>query len=301
MTIKQAERFYEQDRKDYDIKKNKDFLNWLKDSIANGYYCYLKIDELQELIDYIVRWYEVRYPERELEYYDGFRQMGFDDIRSISNVMDIKQLLFRLPDKQLYLMKSGYRARAGGQKFIYENGKIVGSKPYISMRINRKNYREDEYTYDPYFLISAEYMTGKVLNNYELEKYLDIKKDLYLDELLDIFNKKYNDLLDLTELKRCIYNHSCDIELRKRILQLVALKLLYSRNTSPNRGYQRAQRFINEFNKKMNLTLSTTQIDEIIKKDYTNDEKWEPDFEDKEKEETSRIIKLARRMFNKYR
>ena len=65
------------------------------------------------------------------------------------------------------------------------------------------------------------------------------------------------------------------MELRHRILQLVALKLLYSRNTIPERGYERAKRFINEFNKKLDLTLSTEQIDEIINRDYTNGEKWE--------------------------
>jgi hypothetical protein len=31
MTIAQAERLYEQDKKEYEIEMNKDFLNWLKD------------------------------------------------------------------------------------------------------------------------------------------------------------------------------------------------------------------------------------------------------------------------------
>lgn len=65
------------------------------------------------------------------------------------------------------------------------------------------------------------------------------------------------------------------MELRHRILQSVALKLLYSRNTIPERGYERAKRFINEFNKKLGLELSTEQIDEIIHRDYTNGERWE--------------------------
>ncbi len=37
MTIAEAERFYKQDTKNYEIEKNIDFLNWLKISIANGY------------------------------------------------------------------------------------------------------------------------------------------------------------------------------------------------------------------------------------------------------------------------
>ena len=58
------------------------------------------------------------------------------------------------------------------------------------------------------------------------------------------------------------------MELRHRILQLVALKLLYSKNTFPERGYERAKRFINEFNKNLCLTLSTEEIDEIMYRDY---------------------------------
>ena len=66
MTIAQNERFYEQDPKKYDISKNKEFLNWLKESIKNGYHSFIDIECLQELIDNIVYWYETKYPEREL-------------------------------------------------------------------------------------------------------------------------------------------------------------------------------------------------------------------------------------------
>ena len=51
MTIAQAERFYGQDTKDYEIEKNKDFLIWLKTSIKDGYHCFIETEELQELID----------------------------------------------------------------------------------------------------------------------------------------------------------------------------------------------------------------------------------------------------------
>ena len=50
---------------------------------------------------------------------------------------------------------------------------------------------------------------------------------------------------------------------------------MYSKNTIPERGYERALRFINEFNKKMNLELSTEEIDEIMNRDYKNEVKEE--------------------------
>lgn len=322
MTIAQAERFYEQDTKDYEIEKNKDFLTWLKTSIKNGYHSFIKIEELQELIDNIVNWYEIKYPERELEYFEGTRHMNFQDIRRISNVMNIEQLLFRLPHNQLHLMESGYRAKGWGQRSIYENGKEVGWKVQIFMRINKKNEKECNpwYSEVSYFLLHADHMTGEVSRNYDLEDYIDNEENISLDELLSIFNKKYNDELDFTELKESVYDHNCDIELRHRVLQLVALKLLYSKNTIPERGYERAKRFIKEFNKKLSLTLSTEEIDEAFYRDYTNGEKWAPvletyidnsgkehsywtieDVAKKEqlREESKRIKRLTKIVFNK--
>ncbi len=275
MTIAQAKRFYKQDTKDYEIEKNKDFLKWLRNSIDDGYHCFIEIEELQQLIDDIVKWYEIKYPERELEYFEGTRYMNFQDIKSISNVMDIRQLLFRLSHNQLCLIECGYRATGWGLHPIYENGKEVGSEPQIFMRIDRKNEEECNPWLGNYFLLYANHMTGEVLTDYELKEYIVNKEKISLDELLSIFNKKYNDRLDFTELKESVYDHNCDMELRHKVLQLVALKLLYSSNTIPERGYERAKRFINEFNKKLGLTLSTEQIDEIIHRDYTNGERWE--------------------------
>ena len=277
MTIAEAERFYEKDTKDYEIEKNKDFLTWLKTSIKNGYHCFMKTEELQELIDSVVNWYEIKYPERELEYFEGTRHLGFQGIRRISDVMDIRQLLFRLPHNQLCLMECGYRAKGWGQHPIYENGKEIDLKVQIFMKINKKNKEECNPWYGgtTYFLLQADYMTGEVLNYYELEDYIDNEENISLDELLSVFNEKYSNELDFTELTESVYDHNCDMELRDRILQLVALKLLYSRNTIPERGYERAKRFINEFNKKLGLALSTEQIDEIIHRDYTNGERWE--------------------------
>ena len=324
MTVAQAERFYGQDTKDYEIEKNKDFLTWLKTSIKDGYHCFIKTEELQELIDSIVNWYEIKYPERELEYFEGTRHMAFQDIRRISDVMDIRQLLFRLPHNQLCLMECGYRAKGWGQYPIYENGKEIDLKVQIFMKINKKNKEECNpwYGETTYFLLHADYMTGEVSNYYELEDYIDNEENISLDELLSVFNEKYSNELDFTELTESVYDHHCDMELRDRILQLVALKLLYSRNTIPERGYERAKRFINEFNKKLGLELSTEQIDEIIHRDYTNGERWEhvlktyvdedgeehsywtvEDVAKKEqqKEESKGIKRLAKRMFNKNR
>ena len=258
MTIYETERFYEQDNKKYEIEKNKDFLNWYKDIISKGYHPFMKTNELQQLIDNIVNWYELKYPEKELEYFEGISHTKFKDIKSISNVMTLRQLLFRLSNKQNFLMECGYRAKGGKQY------------PYICIHISKKNINKNDFNEIPYYIIEANCINGKVLNAYELDEYLNSKKNFDLNKLLSRLNK-YSDKLDLTELKESIFDYKCDNELRNKVLQLAALKLLYSKNTIPNRRYERAKRFINEFNKNLSLTLSIEEIDEIIQ---INNKSW---------------------------
>ena len=128
MTIAEADRFYEQDQKEYDVKNNKALLCWLKEKKRYGYKSFMEIDDLQELIDNVVRWYELKYPERELQTKEGVIFTNFRDIQSLSDVMDSRQLLYRLPHKQICLLESGYRARGGG------------ANNTIFMSVKRKEY-----------------------------------------------------------------------------------------------------------------------------------------------------------------
>lgn len=278
MTIAQAQRFYEQDTKKYDISKNTELLTWLKEAIKNGYHSFIDIEYLQELIDNIVLWYEMKYPEREMEFYEGTIDIRFEDMKTLSKVMDIKQLMYRLPHKQLCLMECDYRSNGGGIRDVYnDKGEVVGQKTILFMSIDRKGVEYNPFSMcskSPDFLLRADTDSGKVNVDYNLKDYIDVD-NITLDELLVLFKEKYTEELGFTNLEECIYDHNCDVELRRRVLQLVALKLLYSNRTIPEKGYERAKRFINEFNKKMGLNLSTEEIDEAINRDYTNGERWE--------------------------
>lgn len=293
MTIAEAQRFYNQDQHLYELSKNKEFLSWLKGKINKGYHCFLEIDEMQTLINYLTNWYEIKYPERELEYYEGIRYTNFEDVKKISGSMDIKQLMYRLPRKQLSLIECCYRACGWGQQPIYEEDKIVGWKSHIFMKITRDDIYENDVWNEklPYFFVNADPKTGIVEVNSDLEEFTD-KKNITLDELYALFSSHYSEELDYKELRECLYDRNCDLTLRYKILQLVALSLLYSKNTTPERGYERAKRFINEFNKKMNLELSAEEIDEIINKDYKNEEKVLSATKDKAKS-------LVKSIFNK--
>ena len=266
MTIAEAKNFYIQDKKKYDIKNNKELLKWLKESINNGYHCVIDIDDLQKLIDNITIWYEIKYPERELKYYEGIRCLDFQNVLPLSKYMNTEQLLYRLSHKQLLLMECFYRAKSYYSHYCNQNNEEF----FINM-IGISIYKKGNFNsyYIPQFLLSAEETTGEVDIDLSLKDYINID-NINLEEVLEFFKTKYSDILDFKELEECIYDHNCDINLRNKILQLVALKLVYSSNTIPERGYIRAIRFIDEFNNKLNLNLSKDEIDEIMKKDYKN-------------------------------
>lgn len=263
MTIAQARKFYEQDQREYNLEENKEFLSWFKDKIKNDYYPFIEIEELQELINNITYWYEIKYPEREFEFEEGIKNLDFKSIAPLSKSMNIYQLMYRLSDDQLCLINGEYRSNCGGIRNIYNGGsKVVDQKAvlYIVIKQINNNYNANGINNN---LIICAYPNGEVIINDSLKKYVD-KERINLDELLSLFEEKYSHNLDFSVLKADVDDHNCDLELRKRILQLIALKLLYSQNTTPGRGYKRAKKFIDEFNKELNLNLSSEKIDNII-------------------------------------
>ena len=263
MTIAQARKFYEQDQREYNLEENKEFLSWFKDKIKNDYYPFIEIEELQELINNITYWYEIKYPEREFEFDEGIKNLDFKSITPLSKSMNIYQLMYRLSDDQLCLINGEYRSNCGGIRNIYNGGsKVVDQKAvlYIVIKQINNNYNANGINNN---LIICAYPNGEVIINDSLKKYVD-KERINLDELLSLFEEKYSHNLDSAVLKADVDDHNCDLELRKRILQLIALKLLYSQNTTPGRGYKRAKKFIDEFNKELNLNLSSEKIDNII-------------------------------------
>ena len=263
MTIAQARKFYEQDQREYNLEENKEFLSWFKDKIKNDYYPFIEIEELQELINNITYWYEIKYPECEFELDEGIKNLDFKSITPLSKSMNIYQLMYRLSDDQLCLINGEYRSNCGGIRNIYNGGsKVVDQKAvlYIVIKQINNNYNANGINNN---LIICAYPNGEVIINDSLKKYVD-KERINLDELLSLFEEKYSHNLDFSVLKADVDDHNCDLELRKRILQLIALKLLYSQNTTPGRGYKRAKKFIDEFNKELNLNLSSEKIDNII-------------------------------------
>lgn len=245
-----ADNFYKQDLKEYQIGDNKEFLILLRNMVTEGYNNIYKLEELQEIIDNIVIWYELKYPERELD--KGTRYLEFENIESIKYYMDFKQLMYRMSSKSIDLIKNRYRSNLWGQ---YPN---MGISFEIKGKKLDATVRSD---------FRTGYIVSKDLFNIGLEE-----ENITLEELLEKLEKIKTQDIDYSNLKRVINNHNYDNKLRKEILNLAALKLLYSRNTIPEKGYERAKNFITEFNAELpDLNLTMDYIDEIMNRNYNLD------------------------------
>lgn len=269
MTNSEMSKFYRQGFQNYDLDNYCDIDRYLEALEETGYDSYLSIRDLESLIDSIVIWYEIKYPEREFDFYAGRKQANFQSLRELSSLMNINQLFYRLTDKQLALISSNYRTSEDTRKLIFDGA--VNNEDII-IKVNRRP--EDNY-YGKFndFLIMAKASSGLVNVDYETERYIGNKK-ITLDDVLKIFKESYSDSLEFDDLESCVSNHAFDVFLRNEVFRIAALKLLYSRKTTPERGYERAKRFIGEFNKKLGLSLSSKEIDEIMKADYSSGKRY---------------------------
>lgn len=132
MKDEELKNFYNNDARFYDLNENKKFLYMFNHLIEDGYELFIGIDEMQDMIDRLVNWYEIKYPEREFDFYDGQMTSDFSKFKELSDVMDVRQLFFRLTDNQIKLIEGLYRSKFSKDFPIYDAGKLVGvSKKYI--------------------------------------------------------------------------------------------------------------------------------------------------------------------------
>ena len=266
MNIHEFKKIYKQDKKKYIITKNKKILCWIKNRRVNGYNLCIDVKDIQSLIDNLTSWYEIKYPDRVLN--ESLDISEIKDVVKLSENMSFKQLLYRLSYKQLDFIECVYRSHSGGQSIIQDsNGNYLGKENNIIIFLKQKNVENGvnigEKNNFPYIMVIANSITGKVKNINQLENIIG-NNNINIEQLWHLLIKKYYDKLDCTELFNCLRNHSYDIELRNKILQLVVLKLFYSKNTTPENGYKRALIFIEEFNENLGINLNSKEIDEII-------------------------------------
>ena len=269
MTIKEAYNFYDDDSKKYILQKNQNFLDWYNGLIKNGYTSFMNISELQDFINKITIWYEMKYPDLELQKEKYGVHPNYQNLKDLSKELTMEQLMFRLSHKENCLLSCFYRS--GGGTFRY-NSDIKKYVPeiYVSFR-SYDNINEKLLYYKNDYSFYLDGYNGKITSIYDLPIDLIIEDDMTIEQLFLLLSKsnKYN----LSKVRKCIKLHESDILIRNMMLQFVALKLLYSKNTTPEYGYERAKLCISEFNDYFNFNLSLDEIEYLFNKDYNIDSK----------------------------
>ena len=275
MTLEKETRLRKQDKKLYDLKKNKDFLKKHKEMLKNGYNPILSIDGMQYLIDYIVNWYEIKYPDIELNEYASYT--GYLDVEPIAKYLDIRQLLSRLGPLTACFMRCNYRG-VSGRRISFEDSS--GNISECTALVFDISYGQESH----YIYVNNE--TGLV--RYDEKVYWFYRTpDVYFEDLLNLSSQMYN----LSSVKRCLQLHNQDIELRDNLIKLAALKMVYSENTIPNLGIKRAKLFLKEMHDDLNMTYAPEFIPTI--KESNNDANLPTDGEAKQltKNDTRKITK----------
>lgn len=269
MTFAEEKRFYEQDEKKYEITKNKELLNWLKEKIKNGYCPCVQIEKAQDAIDFMVIWYEMKYPNRELEKQNGTIYYQFQNVASISKYMDLEQCLLRGSETLGRILLVPYRTGGSGVHFVkYKDKEIGKDSAFIFLKKKDKRVKIGD---SLYLHIDFNPYTGIIFDKIVEEK--ETEKSITIEEFFQYYKEKKPDLYDLTELEQCLFNHDCDLEFRNKVLELIALKILYSKNSTPKLAYQRAKLFIEEMNGELEIQLSSDKIDEIMNVEKANKKK----------------------------
>lgn len=224
----------------YNLNKNKYFLNWFHSQIVSGYDMYLDISDFQKLIDYITFWYESKIPDNNC--CDDFL-----DIENICDVFTFEQLMYRL-DKDVYeFIQCNYR---GEEKefvpFYDENGVPVFYFENICVNIISNNPEKKKN-----FVVKFDSSSGIVNNVSELAMIGiidDETSNINISNLLYILNTKFKYTYDCNDLKKVIKNHKIDLKLRKILMILVGKKILSNDDCTNDIRSLRYKNFVNDFN-----------------------------------------------------
>ena len=256
--------FFEKDKRVYDVKHNREFLNWYKKVIKEGYEPDLTIDEIEKMIECMSTWYYMKLPDRKFQEQEGEKDLDFTNLVDITKYMGFQELLYRLPKKCINLLKGMFRSRYSGSIPIKNSeGRVLGYRPIVGVEVV-KNKVEDG-TGLSSVILEAD-ADGGLINKEELAKnFPDMTRCNKIDILRDELKNAGN--CDVTHLDKVIDNHDKDKALRERIILYTALKILYNSSSKVEYNYQRALNFYSDLKGSLKLDIDTSYLDNLIKEE----------------------------------
>jgi len=166
---------------------------------GTGHSPILSIEEIENLINKIYCWYEVK----SLELISKNTK-----INKIANLMTIDELIKRLNDKEQRFLRCEYQASV----IRYKN-----EKPIMKVEILNKS---DIYVF---FAVEFDSQTG-LIYDIDPNDYIDIEdssKQITLEDLLNLINHDYKYILDTRELEKVIRTRQNNISLRNKVLEII--------------------------------------------------------------------------------
>lgn len=241
--------------KKYELLKRKELLGYLKVHELKGYVSYLDVNEINNLINKVSAWYDLKYPNYELAKLD-INNFKLEDMNILSQYMNSDELFKRLSFLENTFLTGEYRyKRAGSIK--RSNNRVDNWTDVIWIDVPRKSLDPK----CPIWLkpldlkVLVDVKSGMVLNIGELDEYIYNVHSLKLDDLLKDL-EPFKDTLDLRNISYVVKTHNIDLELRNKVLELISLKLI----NSSSYGYFKALEMLKDFNRELDTKMDINSI-----------------------------------------
>ena len=222
MKMKDIEKFYYNDKKEYILSNRKGFENFL---IAH-YSETTNIEEMQELVDKLIAWYKIKMPDRKRNELD----IRYKNIPDIGDIMTYEQLEYRYKTIEQFVMECPYKEHVYGSRINETEIKSKNGSIYVNTNGS---------------------VSYKTLKNYGLD-FMSVEE----------FYNEFADKMDLSNLRAFLDKHKLDLILRNHIIDAVRKGLYYSAGANVELGKKRMEAFLNDVNSRyQNIDLANRMYD----------------------------------------
>ena len=226
----------------------------------------LDTKDIKKLIDKIVIWYNIKYPDN---YILSITENGNNgNYYLVSEAMNIERLIYTLTEEEKELMNCFYKSKEQNIKTTYDNNinNVSNSESYFYL------YDYNTYPYKPEYkkIIYYDIKTG-IINKNKSNRYIfNSNGNVYrsvctIKELLEAFRKSNEKKIGYTNLVNIVDNYKTSKDARNFLIELIIAKLNNNPNSDSVCNSFRVFNFKKEINEYI-CRLEQFKEQEIIKK-----------------------------------
>ncbi|MBQ8681388.1 MAG: hypothetical protein IJ509_00545 [Bacilli bacterium] len=242
-----------------ELEKNYEkFTDWYDSKIekTNSSYpkFYMNKEEIKALAEKIANYYEEKYHNELLEKDDKVEILTPQTKYFLEKEIN-------LTPKESNTLNANYSSSNWYFSKQNEECKVIYC---IYLPNKHKRYERAIIYFDEFGRVKAHDISG--LNDILPNK----KKNTTLIHIYNVITKKQPSYLDYSELEKVITNYRRNMDIKKIIIILASINLIYSKNTTKTKGFIRTKQMINDFNKVYKLNLNMSDIKALIKEEVNN-------------------------------